>query len=156
MCRITNYLSGGGFSNVFGRPDYQDKVTRGWGFCFAALLPAAVLLQNGGPVLPDPRFQTAKPVLNAFFQAVKWFLNGNNTHPLPPSSFYNASGRGYCTTPRTPTVSSFYFTSFASVIRMSPLCQKAFPLSPISFQHLALLVRLYALLFVAHTKSVTL
>ena len=49
---ITNYLSGGGFSNVFTRPDYQA-------------------------------------------QAVDAFLHSNASHPLPPSSYFNASGRAY-------------------------------------------------------------
>ena len=45
--RITNYLSGGGFSNVFGRPQYQAEVTRGLGF---SLFHASFRFESPEPV----------------------------------------------------------------------------------------------------------
>lgn len=75
---VVDYISGGGFSNVFPRPSYQVRVCLCW-------------WRRDGR---NPQFSRWY-LLNSVFQeeAVTRYLS-SSPH-LPPSSYFNASGRAY-------------------------------------------------------------
>lgn len=77
---VTDYISGGGFSNIFPMPDYQVR-----GTCTARLGAAGL-----GRAMD---FGDDHGLCRPQAAAVGSFLS--SASKLPPSSYYNSSGRAY-------------------------------------------------------------